>query len=109
MILHVKVFRIEASVFAGQEPIESEEMKPQWFSISPEYLLHHGIIVDREVTGTRAKGTEAEVEMECGIPFDRMWLDDRQWFPWLLKGRKFEGQFLFRGHEEIVKMELKTE
>jgi 8-oxo-dGTP diphosphatase len=31
------------------------------------------------------------------IPFDRMWADDRLWFPLLLAGEPFQGRFLFDG------------
>lgn len=31
------------------------------------------------------------------IPFDRMWADDRLWFPYMLAGRRFDGRFLFDG------------
>ncbi len=30
------------------------------------------------------------------IPYDRMWLDDRYWFPLLLAGERFYGRFWFR-------------
>ncbi|MCX7750998.1 MAG: 8-oxo-dGTP diphosphatase [Candidatus Bipolaricaulota bacterium] len=33
----------------------------------------------------------------AAIPFDRMWADDRLWFPWLLRGEPFSGRFLFDG------------
>ena len=29
------------------------------------------------------------------IPFERMWADDRLWFPHMLEGRGFHGRFLF--------------
>lgn len=29
------------------------------------------------------------------IPFERMWSDDREWFPHLLATRKFDGRFVF--------------
>jgi 8-oxo-dGTP diphosphatase len=31
------------------------------------------------------------------IPFDRMWADDRLWFPHMLAGQHFQGRFLFDG------------
>jgi 8-oxo-dGTP diphosphatase len=33
------------------------------------------------------------------IPFERMWADDRLWFPHMLAGRHFEGRFLFDDDE----------
>jgi 8-oxo-dGTP diphosphatase len=32
-----------------------------------------------------------------GIPYDRMWADDRVWMPLLLGGKRFTGRFLFDG------------
>ena len=36
------------------------------------------------------------------IPFDKMWLDDKYWIPYLLAEKNFQGYFLFRGHDEIL-------
>lgn len=60
-ILQVHIFKL--SNFSD-EPIETEEMKPEWFSFSE-------------------------------IPFSQMWSDDEYWFPLLLDGKLFEGEFLF--------------
>lgn len=59
--LEAHVYKI--TKFTG-EPIESEEMKPQWFNFDK-------------------------------IPFSQMWSDDEQWFPYLLNGKFFKGNFLF--------------
>lgn len=40
------------------------------------------------------------------IPFDKMWADDRLWFPLLLKDAKFSGYFVFEGHENILRYTL---
>ncbi|KAI9562934.1 hypothetical protein GHT06_010390 [Daphnia sinensis] len=40
------------------------------------------------------------------IPFHEMWADDRLWFPLLLSGKKFQGYFLFQGHDVILKHAL---
>ncbi|KAK7484675.1 hypothetical protein BaRGS_00024083 [Batillaria attramentaria] len=40
------------------------------------------------------------------LPFSQMWADDSLWFPLLLKGSKFSGYFLFKGHHEILKYTL---
>ena len=60
-ILEVHIFKV--TEFKG-EPTESEEMKPQWFSLDQ-------------------------------IPFEQMWSDDIYWFPFLLNGKFFKGEFLF--------------
>ncbi|MBX4205272.1 MAG: 8-oxo-dGTP diphosphatase [Candidatus Doudnabacteria bacterium] len=36
------------------------------------------------------------------IPFDKMWPDDRFWFPYFLEGKNFEGQFFFRDQNKLV-------
>jgi len=60
-ILQVHIFKL---LDFSDEPIETEEMKPQCFSFSE-------------------------------IPFSQMWSDDEYWFPLLLGGKLFEGEFLF--------------
>ncbi len=46
------------------EPVETEEMSPQFFSLS-------------------------------AIPFDRMWIDDQEWMPQALQGKKLKVAFHF--------------
>ena len=40
------------------------------------------------------------------IPFDRMWADDRIWFPWMLRREPFDGRFTFDG-DTLLDFELK--
>lgn len=40
------------------------------------------------------------------VPFNDMWPDDILWFPFLLKGQKFQGYFKFKGHSEILDYSL---
>jgi hypothetical protein len=35
-----------------------------------------------------------------------MWADDKVWFPNFLSGQPFQAYFLFKGHEEILDMQL---
>lgn len=72
--LHVHVFSARAR--GDEEPVETEEMTPQWWPLSE------------------------------GLPYDRMWLDDREWMPLLLRGDRFRGQFHFDGHKRILRHEL---
>ena len=60
-ILQVHIFKL---IDFSNTAIETEEMKPQWFSFNE-------------------------------IPFSQMWSDDEYWFPLLLSGKLFEGEFLF--------------
>ena len=41
------------------------------------------------------------------IPYDKMWPDDRYWFPIFLRGGKFSGYFKFEGHDNIISHTLK--
>lgn len=41
------------------------------------------------------------------IPFDKMWVDDRYWWPHLLQGRTFDAYFLLEGHDKILKHNIK--
>lgn len=60
-LLEVHVFKVTDFT---RSPVESEEMKPQWFKFSD-------------------------------IPFDQMWSDDEQWFPYMLGDKPFRGKFHF--------------
>ena len=60
-IIQVHIFKL---LDFFDKPIETEEMKPQWFLFNE-------------------------------IPFSQMWSDDEYWFPLLLSGKLFEGEFLF--------------
>lgn len=40
------------------------------------------------------------------IPYDKMWPDDKLWFPLFLKGSKFSGYFKFQGHNNILEHKL---
>ncbi|KTW26312.1 hypothetical protein T552_02798 [Pneumocystis carinii B80] len=57
------------------EPIESEEMIPQWFSVDPS--AHNP------------------------IPYDHMWEEARIWYPEFHRGRKFVFNVLFKGDIDI--------
>ncbi len=41
------------------------------------------------------------------IPFEKMWPDDKFWFPLFLTGKKFEGRFLYDDKNDIVEKELR--
>lgn len=41
------------------------------------------------------------------VPFDKMWPDDKHWYPLFLEGKKFEGTFWFTETTTIVKHELR--
>jgi len=56
-------------------PVETEEMKPQWFD-------------------------------KNNIPFEKMWADDKYWFPLFFEGKKFEGKFMFSVDDKVVSYQL---
>eukprot|EP00052_Salpingoeca_macrocollata_P009241 m.72981 g.72981 ORF g.72981 m.72981 type:complete len:171 (+) comp17003_c1_seq1:101-613(+) len=39
---------------------------------------------------------------EKDIPFERMWEDDRMWFPYLLRGEYFTAYALFEGETKMI-------
>lgn len=41
------------------------------------------------------------------IPFEKMWIDDKYWFPLFLSGKKFDGKFLFDESDNILNYSLK--
>ena len=41
------------------------------------------------------------------IPYDKMWADDKLWYPLLLAGKHFEGTFYFHDTHTLVKHELR--
>ncbi len=43
------------------------------------------------------------------IPFDLMWDDNKYWFPFLLNGEKFSGDFIFNKDLKVEKYNIKVE
>ena len=61
--------------------------------------LHLDVFRSDQITGVPIETDEA-VPLWTSIqeiPYTEMWEDTRIWFPWLLEGRRFSGQFLFDG------------
>jgi len=40
------------------------------------------------------------------IPFSEMWSDDAYWFPYFMRGKKFQGKFIFDEKDKIVEYSL---
>jgi 8-oxo-dGTP diphosphatase / 2-hydroxy-dATP diphosphatase len=40
------------------------------------------------------------------IPFEKMWQDDKYWFPLFFAGKKFKGKFLFDSEDNILEYKL---
>ena len=43
---------------------------------------------------------------ESEIPLDKMWADDKHWYPLFLAGKHFEGTFHFKDTHTLVRHEL---
>lgn len=40
------------------------------------------------------------------LPFDKMWPDDRYWYPLFLQNKKFNGKFLFKDLDNLIEYKL---
>ncbi|MEA3323454.1 MAG: hypothetical protein U9Q12_04500, partial [Patescibacteria group bacterium] len=41
------------------------------------------------------------------VPYEKMWISDKDWLPLLLKGESFSGEILFRDNgNKIIKKEI---
>ncbi|KII91259.1 hypothetical protein PLICRDRAFT_51431 [Plicaturopsis crispa FD-325 SS-3] len=88
-----KLFQIElyrADDYSG-EFIETEEMRPEWFSIPPENRQSDGATAVNESTYPP-------------IPFSSMWESDSIWFPLLLSKKHFIGRADFSLVEGAYKL-----
>jgi 8-oxo-dGTP diphosphatase/2-hydroxy-dATP diphosphatase len=73
--------------FVGKE----EEIEVHLFAVSD---------FDGEVVETEEMKSQWFYQNE--IPFDKMWPDDRFWFPYLLDGKKFEAEFYFKDENHLL-------
>lgn len=107
-------------VQAGEEPLaaavrETEEelgVTPRNVRWAGEVLFHvldgasihiHVFRAD-DVTG-EPRETDEAVPLwvpASAVPFDRMWEDDRHWFPHFLAGRPFQARAVFRGERLLA-------
>lgn len=70
---HIDIYRADS--YTGTIT-ETDEMKPEWFSIASEN--HHAPL--------------DSPSFYSHLPFDRMWEADRYWLPLLLSGHPFSGR-----------------
>lgn len=77
------------------------------FKRNPEILEVH-IFKGLNYTGKPKEGEEMKPEWFKidEIPFDKMWPDDKYWFPMLLDNKRFEGRFVFGERGEILEYRL---
>jgi len=79
------------------------------FQFVDGFSIHGYVFTATDVSGEPQETCEATPIWTSldAVPYDRMWADDRIWFPLMLAGRPFKGCFLFDadtmlGHDVIV-------
>jgi len=67
------------------------------FAFTDGYSLRCHVFTAGAYEGTLTETDEAAPFWcaESEIPYEDMWSDDRLWIPLMLRGRRFEGQFVF--------------
>ncbi|MDN5358723.1 MAG: 8-oxo-dGTP diphosphatase [Candidatus Diapherotrites archaeon] len=95
----IREFREE--VCASPGPLEWRGVLEFYNNGSLEMIVH--VFVTGSYTGKLCETEEARPQWFGidDIPYDKMWADDRHWFPLLLSGQKFYGRFWFRDWKEI--------
>lgn len=73
------------------------------FQFTDGFSIHGHVFTATGFEGTPTETDEATPEWfpVDGLPFERMWEDDRTWFPHMLAGRRFSGRYLFEGDRMI--------
>ena len=74
-------------------------------------MLPH-VYVTREFSGRPRETEEGIPEWHAvgGLPFDRMWADDRYWIPYMLAGERFVGRFRFDADgEDLLAGEVRAD
>ncbi|KDQ16825.1 hypothetical protein BOTBODRAFT_241584 [Botryobasidium botryosum FD-172 SS1] len=76
---------------------ESDEMRPEWFALpagpepESEFISRH----EDKVQDNRDVDDDTVISGLRSVPFDRMWEDDRHWFPLMLARKFFIGRVDF--------------
>lgn len=75
------------------------------FQFTDGYALLGYVYRATQWDGELVETDEAQPEWfpVAAIPYERMWADDRHWFPHLLAGETFEGWFVFDGDTMLEK------
>ncbi|KAG8907251.1 hypothetical protein FRB99_004945 [Tulasnella sp. 403] len=93
---HIEIYR---GLEWGGEIVETEEMRPEWFRV-PEFAYDSEEMLKRmddprDISGGNTVSGDGSSGDLASIPFEKMWYDDRLWFPFLLKKRPFVGRVDF--------------
>ena len=115
-----KVEQGESIIDAAHRELE-EEAGIQALDMSREGMLHFTFkepeLKPMEVhvyKATQFKGKISESEemrpfwhdLKDPLPYDKMWADDKYWYPSFLKGEKFIGKYGFKNTTELINTEL---
>ena len=88
-------------------PVDVRECGELRFHFADGWSIHGYVFTATDCEGEPQETEEARPFWAPldRIPFDRMWADDRYWFPSMLAGRRFDGRFYFDG-DELLGWEL---
>ena len=107
--------RIEAGETALQAAIREVQEE---VTVTPQDLSHLGNLKFAFVDGYNLECLVFRAESHIGtpsstpeaipfwnaidtLPYERMWADDREWLPYLLRHESFTGQFVFNGESML--------
>uniref|UniRef100_A0A0B7B346 Oxidized purine nucleoside triphosphate hydrolase n=1 Tax=Arion vulgaris TaxID=1028688 RepID=A0A0B7B346_9EUPU len=78
------------------------------FENDPVIMEVH-IFQTSDFTGKEIETEEMQPQWysEDVIPFNKMWPDDKLWFPYMFSGKQFEGYFYFKGLNDILNYWIK--
>lgn len=81
------------------------------FVFGEDPFMRPHVFVAREFSGTPRESDEGVPEWHevDALPYDRMWEDDRYWFPYMLAGEPFRARFRFDADgERMLAGEVET-
>jgi len=75
------------------------------FAFTTNYFLECWVFRADEYVGEPTNSAEAIPFWNLieTVPFERMWQDDRYWFPHLVRRERFRGEFIFDGDRMLYK------
>jgi 8-oxo-dGTP diphosphatase len=84
-------------------PLAPRKMGELWFSMTHIPDIHCHVFMAEDFTGVPCETDEAVPLWTAidGIPYERMWEDDRHWLPQMIAGETFLGKFRF--HDEEIR------
>lgn len=105
----IRETREETGVHVPADAVEKQgELR---FVFGDDPFMHVHVFTADAYTGEPEETAEADPAWFHidEIPYDEMWPDDRHWFPLMLDGEQFEGEFLFdEDGDEIREYDLDT-